>query len=392
MPPEVAELEHVVRHLAAVERASASRGEHEAAEWIAGRFRELGLEPEIEEERGHGTYWIPTGLLAAIGALGGLVALRGRRAAGVLAGAFGAAGIWNDVDGGSKWFRRAFLPHRAVWNVTAEAGDPAADRTVVFLAHHDAARASLLFNPAVPAAVARRFPRLLERAETSPQLYFLVFGGPAAVAIGSLLGRRGLTAAGTIVSLGTAAVMAEMGARETVPGANDNLTGVATLVGLARALRERPVENVRVLLVSCGAEESFQEGITAWGKRWFPRLSPDTTRFVCVDTVGSPELTAPEAEGMLVMRKYDHELKQLLSECAESEGIGLGRGLRFGFSSDAVTPLRAGFRTAMLGSVNEFKTPSNYHWPTDHADNVVYERVGDAVRLCESLLRRLAKG
>jgi hypothetical protein len=44
----------------------------------------------------------------------------------------------------------------------------------------------------------------------------------------------------------------------------------------------------------------------------------------------------------------------------------------------------------MLGSVNEFKVPSNYHKPTDTPDNVDYERVGEAVALCEALVRRTA--
>jgi hypothetical protein len=44
----------------------------------------------------------------------------------------------------------------------------------------------------------------------------------------------------------------------------------------------------------------------------------------------------------------------------------------------------------MLGSVNEFKVPSNYHKPTDTADNVDYDRVAEAVALCDALIRRAA--
>jgi len=82
--------------------------------------------------------------------------------------------------------------------------------------------------------------------------------------------------------------------------------------------------------------------------------------------------------------------QDLLSDCAEEAGIDLGRGLRFSFASDALIPLRAGYRTAMLGSVDELKAPANYHWPTDVPDNVDFDRVADAVRLCNALIRRLA--
>ena len=32
---------------------------------------------------------------------------------------------------------------------------------------------------------------------------------------------------------------------------------------------------------------------------------------------------------------------------------------------------RAGYPTVMLGSVNRYKLPDNYHWPTDTADQAV---------------------
>jgi hypothetical protein len=44
----------------------------------------------------------------------------------------------------------------------------------------------------------------------------------------------------------------------------------------------------------------------------------------------------------------------------------------------------------MLGSVNRYKLPDNYHWPTDTADNVDYSTVVDAVTLCEAVVRTLA--
>ncbi len=64
MPGERSRLESDIRHLAAIDRPSASAGEREAAKWIAGRLREAGCaEVRIEEERAHGGYWWPLGLL-----------------------------------------------------------------------------------------------------------------------------------------------------------------------------------------------------------------------------------------------------------------------------------------------------------------------------------------
>src|SRR6188472_4235154 len=128
-------LERVIRELATLERPSASDGERRAADWIAKELEAAGCRGvRVEEERAHGGYWWPIGLANLAALLG---AARGRRAAALLGG-LGAAAVYDDVSGGRLWFRRA-LPHRPTFNVVAEAGDPDALRTVVFISHHDAA-------------------------------------------------------------------------------------------------------------------------------------------------------------------------------------------------------------------------------------------------------------
>ncbi len=69
-----------------------------------------------------------------------------------------AAAVYDDVGGGRLWFRRRALPHRPTYNVVAEAGDPDGARTVVFLAHHDAAHSGLVFHPALPRAGMNAMP------------------------------------------------------------------------------------------------------------------------------------------------------------------------------------------------------------------------------------------
>jgi Zn-dependent M28 family amino/carboxypeptidase len=219
-----------------------------------------------------------------------------------------------------------------------------------------------------------------------------VIGGPLLTALAGLTGVRGLRSAAAVVSLGTAATMAEIGLRPTVPGANDNLTGVAALLGLARLLRERPVPGLRVVLVSTGSEESFMEGMQAFARRHFASLPPDRTHVVCVDTVGSPRLVLLEGEGMLAMREYPADFKDLVAACAAEAGVTLRRGLRFRNATDGLIALRAGYPTAMLGSVNALKLPDNYHWPTDVPANVDFGTVADTVTVCDAVARRLASG
>jgi Zn-dependent M28 family amino/carboxypeptidase len=67
-----------------------------------------------------------------------------------------------------------------------------------------------------------------------------------------------------LLSFGAAASFLDIGLRPVVPGANDNLSAVAAMLAVARRLAEEPVHGVRVLLVSTGSEESFEEGMSAF--------------------------------------------------------------------------------------------------------------------------------
>ncbi|MEK6273073.1 MAG: hypothetical protein AABM42_10570, partial [Actinomycetota bacterium] len=85
-------LRDLVETLASIHRPTASQGERVAAEWVAGRLRELGADGEIEVEDVHGTFWWPLGIAAGAGAVAGVAALRGRRMLGAGGGPAGRAG------------------------------------------------------------------------------------------------------------------------------------------------------------------------------------------------------------------------------------------------------------------------------------------------------------
>ncbi|MFM8526958.1 MAG: M28 family peptidase [bacterium] len=385
-------LRRLLDELCTFDRESATQGEHDAAAWIIERLADEEVEGLVEVEQVHGTYWWPLGLGVAAGAIAGIASLkartrRGRLAAAGLAGA-AAAGIASDYPPGPRWIRR-LLPKRPTHNVVAELGPPDAEKTVVIVAHHDSAHAGLLFHPAVPDNLSRRFPILWDDAETSPPMMFPVLGGPVAVALGSLIGSRLLTRIGTFLSAGAVPVFADIGARPAVPGANDNGTAVVLLLALARALKERPTEKLRVMLVSTGSEESFSEGMKAFGERHFPELPPESTFFCCVDTLGSPHLNLLHGEGFLKMHEYPADLIEMTEEIARELGIWLYPNLRLHNGTDGLESLVAGYPTISMCSVTDYKAPANYHWKTDTPDQVDYGTLVDAIRLTEGLVRRL---
>ena len=390
---EELELRSALDHLTSWPRSSASDGERRAAEWIAERLTELGCVATVEEERAYGAYWWSLAALSGLGAVSALVALRGRRLLGLIGGAVAAAGLVDEATAGPYVFRRLFLRRRPTWNVVSEAGDRDGAQTLVVLAHHDAAHSGLLFHPAVPKWLYEHFPERVEKTDESLPYWLPVVAAPALVAAGALIGRalgRAVTRAGLALAAINAAMALDIARRGVVPGANDNLSGVAVLLSVARRLREEPVKGVRVLLVSCGSEESLQEGILALAARHFDEL-PRDTRFLVVDTVGSPELLMIEAEGTLVVRDYSPEWNELIASVAAEQRISLRRGARLRASTDACIPRRHGFRTALLGSINKYKAASNYHWPTDTAENVDYGTVTSCAALTDAVIRRLAR-
>lgn len=386
--------EQDVRHLAGIERSSASPGEREAAEWIAARLRALGVESRVERERAHGGYWRPIGLLNALAALAGLGALRARarpgRALAALLGGGAAAALWDDVGGGRHWFRKAALPFRDTWNVVGELGAPAAEaqRTVVLIAHHDAAHSGLVFHPALPRFFPDRFPELHARSTQTFPVMALTWLGPLLSGAGALLRSRRVLRLAVAFALGTIAAMADIGARETVPGANDNLSAVAVLLAIAQALRDAPPPaGVRVILLSTGSEESFMEGMRGFAASHFHELDRASTELLCLECVGGPKLIALEGEGMLRMRHYPAAAREALAAAAARTGIELGRGLKTVAATDALIALRAGYSVATLAAVDYTNFPANYHWRSDHPDNLTWQTIGEAIAVTEAFVR-----
>ena len=375
-----------LEELERIERPSASEGERRAAEWLVARFAELGAPARIEAEAAHGTYWWPLGIGAALGALGGIAALRGRRLLGGALAAAATAGMASDFPPGKRILRRV-LPRRTTYNVVCELGPASAEHTVVLIAHHDAAHSGIVFHPRLP-HIADRLG-LIENQDTSPPLMAPVVGGPALAALGALTGRRPLTRIGVFLGLGSAAAMAEIGIRDVVPGANDNGTAVVALLALAESLIEQPPRRTRVILLSVGAEESFSEGIKAFGERHFADLPRESTFFLCLETLGSPHLLVLRGEGFLKMREYPPRSLALMDGLAEELGIDLFPNLRLRNGTDGLESLAAGYETAVLASCTDLKQPANYHWWHDLAENVDFDSVADGIRLSEAAIRRL---
>jgi Peptidase family M28 len=386
-------LREVVVALAPLERRAGSPGEEQAARWIAERLQRAQCETRIDEAQFRDGYARVIGTLARVSALAGLTALcepRTEKLAAATAATVTAA-IADDISNGPRLFRRAITRPQTTWNVIGRCGEESAERTLVLLAHHDAAPTGAIFDQRVQAWLGERFPGIIERIDTSLPLWWTMLTGPVLVALGAARRRRGMIGVGAAASLVGTAVFADVARSPVVPGANDNLTAVATLVAFAERLRRAPIDGLRVLLVSCGAEEVLQGGIHGFAQRHFPTLDRDRTWFLNLETLGSPKLIMLEGEGPLVMEDYhDRDFRDLVARVADRADIPLRRGMRSRNSTDAVIPSRAGYPIATLTSMNRYKALSHYHLPSDTPENVDYTTVRQALNVTDAVAHELA--
>ena len=386
-------LREVCERLAPIDRTACSPGEREAAEWLAARLRAAGvLEVALEDEPSWGGA-PPT--LVALGALGmasAALVLANRRIPGALVAAASIAGVLDEAENGPRIVRRALRRRRTTVNVIASGGDPGADRTLVVLAHHDAAQTGRVFDQTLPRRLSERFPGLLARVKTQPPIWWIGVAGPLAALVGAAGRRRTPAAVGVAFGGLATCVVADVMRSPTVPGANDNLSGVALIVALAELLHDRPIPGLRVVFLSTGAEETLQDGIRGFMARHRHEFDPDRTWMLNFDAIGSSRLIMLEGEGPFWMQDYtDPSFRDLIQRCAAEQGIALERGFRARASTDSVITSRAGYPSACLCALNEWHAMSNYHLMSDTPDNLSYGTIAGATRIAYAVAHHLSR-
>ncbi len=388
--PDQEILREVVETLAPIDRTPCSVGEAEAARWLEQMFGKLGCEVKVEQETGWGPFPPTSVALSILGALAAWLSLRGRRAIAVLLAGVAAAGIADEAGNGPRIVRKLMRRPKVTANVVAEAGDRASGRTLVVLAHHDAPQTGIVFDQSGPKALYRRFPRVGRSLNRGGRQWLLILAGPVLALLAAITGRRATARAALVLSSGSAGFLADIWRSPTVAGANDNLSGVAVLVGLADMLERSPVPGLRVQLVSCGSEETLQDGIRAFMARHRGELDRRRTWFLSFDTVGSSELVLVEGECALVKETYtDRSFANLVAQAAEEEGFLSERGFYTRASTDAIIPSRAGYPTASLLSIEPWGMPANYHLRTDTPDRLNYDTLVAATRLAYEVARAI---
>jgi len=343
-----------------MERRSASAGERESATWCARRLGEAGAsDVRIEPYRYQHTFGhVQAAHFAAA-------------ATGRLAAALALLSFELDYSGRSQLTRRLFPAGDGANVVARMPADGERRRTIVLVAHHDAAHTGLMWDPRLAGGGSR---------EGHPSFALLPELAMAAMALGP---RRARLPARAVLAF-AAALSLEVTRGATVPGASDNATGVAAVIELMRRFAAEPLPHTEVVAVLPGAEEAGMGGMAAWLAT--ARLEPATTLVLGLDTLGAGDPMVCSAEGPLWRVRYREADLALVDAGARQAGLEPPRRFRIGGWTDPVLARLAGLPAVSMLSLrgNAF---SDYHLPTDTPDRVDWGSVDRSLAIAEATCR-----
>lgn len=385
-----ARIQSDIEALCRFERGSASEGEREAARWVASALKDAGLEPELEPFNFYPDYWNVWGA-HMLGALGAWLLLgqggRRRRLLGAAVTSFLTASFWGDASARFYWLRRLF-PARPSINVLARLPNPDAERLLVVSAHVDAAHSGLTFHPGVLRWLQSRYPD----GEMPPAL-LLPFRGLVCLTAASVLRAIGLprimaktiALPGVFISAATTGFMADIRHRPVVPGANDDASGVATVLALARELAADPPKNLEVWFLVTGCEEGIEGGIHAFLERHHADVEGRLPFFLNLEMLGSGRPVYWQAEGHVTSFHMQPEAVSLVAEVAQEPEFRDVEGITYPAQSDALAAHHYGFPAITVMSQAPDGEIPHYHWPSDTPENID----GPSLERCYRYLRRI---
>jgi Peptidase family M28 len=331
-----------------------------------------------------------THLIHAVAAIVGSVLSVSSSLAGAIVLLVTAVSAFGDLTGSFQLARR-LTRRRASQNVVSreDGGRPG---TLVLVAHYDAARTGGAFGP-----------RLTERLAALGQAIRRPIGGfeplfwSIAVALAcALLRLAGIDATpltvvqflATVVLIVSVPLLADIALSDTVPGANDNASGVATVLRLAERYGGE-LDHFDVWVLLTGAEEGMELGMRAWLRAHRRELDRARTAFVCVDQVGYGTVRYARREGYLIARKHHGALVELCDQIAEEdadEGRYRARSYVSRSATDAHAARVAGFPAVSVACLGALDYPPHHHRPTDTVENVDPAALERAFRFCSELI------
>jgi hypothetical protein len=372
-------------------RAPGSDSERRAAAHLAERLRVDGREAEVESGDTWPRWPLAFGVLALLSVVGSVVSVSAPVAG---AGLVLAAIVLTFIDAtGTARVTRRLLGRRATQNVVS-AEDSEKPGTLVLVAHYDAGPQGALFGRRLEerrAALGRTLRRPIGRMEP-------FFWAQAAVLVCCLLRLPGfegkiLTAfqfVPTVALIVSLPLLVDIALSPTSPGANDNASGVAVALELARR-HGGQLERFDLCLLLTGAQESLCDGMRAFMRRHRRSLDRTRTVFVNLDEVGAGSVLFTRREGALLVVRSHVQLVGICEEIAEDDEDGAfgARPLVNRTQSDGAAARTAGYPAITISCRNALDYAPDHHQATDTPGRVEEAALERVVGFCGELLERV---
>ena len=389
-------IERIVRECP--HRRPTSDDERRAQEIVREVFDGLGARTELHHFEFNDSLYANLALHFGLGTLGTAVS-----------GLLPLAGLALHLAAGTSYFldstRRAYLlrrllkfrPSQNLLATLPAEGEPAL--RVVIAAHADAAFTGLMFDPrAVRAIAGTRLPGPLERSLAFATYANFALAGIdlARLFLGPLtLPLRPLEAALTAPSAVIAALGLEVVVRnQLVPGANDDLSGVAALPLLAARLGQRKRKDVELVFATTGCEEASMGGADALARDKEGVWDKRRTVFLALDGLTNGELCYLATEGEVRDLPVPPWLVRTFARVAASEPrfakvkphrVPVG-------GTDASAFLARGWDAGSLVCIDPtLGAPRHYHTLTDTPENLELEPLFEAIEFVEQLVEGIVE-
>jgi hypothetical protein len=374
-------------------RGPGTDAERRTARHLERRLRELGREAELEPFDVWPN-WPLAHLIHSVAAILGSLLATDEPLAGAIVLAVVAVLALGDLTGTFHLTRR-LTGRRASQNVVSrEDGDRPG--TLVLVAHTDAARSGVVFSDR---AMRRRawIGRVLRRPIGPFEPFFWAIAAALACALLRLAGVEGgaVTAVqfvSTVALIVSVPLLIDIGLSEIVPGANDNASGVATVLRLADRYGEE-LDHFDLWVLFTGSEEAFAQGAKAFLRRHRHELPRARTVFLCVDKVGFGDVRYARREGLVLARRYHPMLvglcDRIAAEDAEDDDRYGARSFVSRSVTDAVPPRGRGYAAISIACLGEHGYAPHYHQASDVPSNLEPEALERAFGFCSELIELL---
>jgi hypothetical protein len=159
--------------------------------------------------------------------------------------------------------------------------------------------------------------------------------------------------------------------RVVSPGANDNLTGVFIVLGIAKALHDNEVEleNTEVVFLNTGSEEAGLRGAKHFVKKQEREYRDLPSVFLTLDTFRDLDRLSVYNRDMNGTVKHDADVAKLVKRAGEECGLDLPYATVTVGSTDAAAFTQGGLRAVALAAMNPKFAPF-YHTRRDNWDNM----------------------